>query len=109
MGSEMCIRDSVGPLIFTEQDAPRYTRGFVVVAVTSIVAGMLALVYRGVCMWVNRRRDKAGVLEGFENAYDDDLTDMKVSLITLRRSPVFGSNTWSRILNSATSCSSART
>lgn len=35
-------------------------------------------------MWFNRKRDKTGVMEGFENAYEDDLTDMKVRLVFLR-------------------------
>jgi hypothetical protein len=29
-------------------------------------------------MWENRRRDKVGILEDYEHAYDDDLTDIKV-------------------------------
>ena len=70
----------VGPLAFKNEDAPRYQPGFIVVVVTSIVAALLILVYRYVCVWYNRKRDETGTLEGFDNAYDDDLTDMKVSL-----------------------------
>lgn len=62
-----------------KQDAPRYVPGFTVVVVTSIAAGLLVLVYRLVCVWHNRQRDKAGILEGFDHAYEDDLTDLKVS------------------------------
>jgi hypothetical protein len=36
------------------------------------------LVYRWLCVWLNRKRDKTGIMEGFDNAYEDDLTDMKV-------------------------------
>ncbi|KAF2186120.1 MFS general substrate transporter [Zopfia rhizophila CBS 207.26] len=73
-----CLGNFVGPLVFKPEDAPRYVDGFIVVTVTAIVAGLLALVYRGVCIWENRRRDRAGILEGFEHAYEDDLTDKKV-------------------------------
>jgi MFS family permease len=69
----------VGPLVYRPQDAPRYAYGFTVVVITAIIAGLLALVYRFVCVWENLKRDKTGTLEGFEHAYDDDLTDMKVS------------------------------
>ncbi|KMP05466.1 hypothetical protein DIZ76_015750 [Coccidioides immitis] len=70
-----CLGNFVGPLIFFERDAPRYVSGFVIVVVTSFVAAALVLVYRFVCIWDNRRRDKAGIAEGFENAYQDDFTD----------------------------------
>lgn len=29
-------------------------------------------------MWENARRDRVGEPEGYEHAYDDDITDMKV-------------------------------
>ena len=44
---------------------------------------MLALVYRYVCVWENKRRDKLGN-EAFDHAYEDDLTDMKVSIDQVR-------------------------
>ncbi|KAJ4374052.1 hypothetical protein N0V83_002791 [Neocucurbitaria cava] len=72
-----CLGNFVGPLIFKPKDAPRYVPAFIVVTITSIVAGLLALVYRGVCMWENKKRDKTGTLEAFEHAYEDDLTDKK--------------------------------
>ncbi|KAH7135287.1 major facilitator superfamily domain-containing protein [Dendryphion nanum] len=72
-----CLGNVVGPLVFKPEDAPRYVPGFIVVTVTAIIAGLLALVYRVYCMWENKRRDKAGILEGFEHAYEDDLTDTK--------------------------------
>jgi hypothetical protein len=48
------------------------------VVVTAIIAGLLALVYRFICVWQNKSRDDAGTLEGFDHAFEDDLTDMKV-------------------------------
>jgi hypothetical protein len=50
--------------------------------VTSIVAAVLSLVYRYVCLWENKKRDKLGA-EAFDHAYEDDLTDMKVGRIVL--------------------------
>jgi MFS family permease len=67
----------VGPLLFKPEDAPAYGPGFVAVLATAIAAAALAIVYRYVCIWENRRRDKSGTMEGYDNAYDDDLTDMK--------------------------------
>jgi hypothetical protein len=74
-----CLGNFVGPLCFKKGDAPRFEPGFIVVVVTSIIAGLLALVYRGLCMWSNSKRDKSGTTEGFDHAYEDDLTDKKVS------------------------------
>lgn len=51
---------------------------------TSIVAAVLAIVYRYVCVWENKRRDKLGN-EAFDHAYEDDLTDMKVRMNRFRR------------------------
>jgi len=65
-----------GPLLFKPQDAPVYAPGFVAVLITAIVASVLAIVYRYVCIWDNRKRNQTGV-EGFENAFEDDLTDKK--------------------------------
>jgi hypothetical protein len=48
------------------------------VVITSGVAAVLALLYRSVCAWENRKRDKAGTAEAFEHAYEDDLTDKTV-------------------------------
>lgn len=72
-----CLGNFVGPLIFKPQDAPRYEPGFIITFVTAVVAGLLALVYRYWCIMVNKKRDKTGTLEGFEHAYEDDLTDRK--------------------------------
>lgn len=68
----------VGPLVFKPQDAPRYVPGFIVVVVTSVAAAVLALVYRLICIHENKKRDREGPAEGFEHAYDDDITDRKV-------------------------------
>ncbi|KAB8242424.1 major facilitator superfamily domain-containing protein [Aspergillus flavus] len=73
-----CLGNFVGPLCFREQDSPRYVPGFIVTVVTSVIAAVLVFVYRFVCLYDNRRRDATGVLEGFENAYQDDLTDKTV-------------------------------
>lgn len=67
----------VGPLLFKPEDAPVYAPGFVAVLATSIAAAALAIVYRYVCIWENRKRDKSGTLEGYDHAYEDDLTDRK--------------------------------
>ena len=67
-----------GPLLFKEEDAPGYAPGWIAVVITSIITSILALVYRYLSMWENKRRDKAGIMEDYEHAYEDDLTDMKV-------------------------------
>jgi len=68
-----------GPLLFKPADAPEYVPGFIAVVATSIAAAVLSIVYRFLCVWENRRRDKTGTLEGYEHAYEDDMTDRKVS------------------------------
>lgn len=73
-----CLGNFVGPLVFKEKDAPRYAPGFTVVVICAVVGALLILVYAAVCQWDNRQRDKAGVPEGFDHAYEDDLTDKKV-------------------------------
>ncbi|KAL6709643.1 hypothetical protein ACN47E_001071 [Coniothyrium glycines] len=72
-----CLGNFVGPLLFRSEDAPRYAPGFIAVLATSITAAVLSIVYRYVCVWENRKRDKTGTLEGYDHAYEDDLTDMK--------------------------------
>lgn len=93
----------MGPFAFKSDDAPRYQEGFIVVVVTAIAAGILVLVYRGLCMWMNRKRDRTGVMEGFEHAYEDDLTDVKVRT-TVRYCRVFELTRVRRTPSSATSC-----
>lgn len=75
-----CVGNIIGPLVFREQDAPRYKVGFIVVVASTLAAALLLLAYRYVCLHYNRKRDRAGFMESFEHAYEDDLTDMKVSL-----------------------------
>ena len=45
---------------------------------TAAASAVLSLVYRFICTWENRRRDEAGISEGYEHAYDDDVTDKRV-------------------------------
>ncbi|KAK5101135.1 hypothetical protein LTS08_004741 [Lithohypha guttulata] len=71
-----CLGNFVGPLLFKPADAPGYAPGWEATVITAVLAAVLALVYRFVCMWENKRRDKIGA-EGFDHAYEDDLTDMK--------------------------------
>ncbi|KAJ4370747.1 hypothetical protein N0V83_005268 [Neocucurbitaria cava] len=72
-----CLGNFVGPLLFKPEDAPVYAPGFKAVLGTSVAAAVLSVVYRYVCIWENRKRDKTGTLEGFDHAYEDDLTDVK--------------------------------
>jgi hypothetical protein len=39
---------------------------------------VLVIVYRFFCAWENKKRDEAGIMEGYEHAYDDDFTDRAV-------------------------------
>lgn len=64
-------------MLFKPKDAPVYAPGFKAVLGTAVATAVLAVVYRYVCVWDNHRRDKSGTLEGFDHAYEDDLTDMK--------------------------------
>jgi hypothetical protein len=73
-----CLGNFVGPLLFHDEDAPRYAPGFTAVVATAAATIVLALCYRYLALWENRRRDRSGVSESYEHAYDDDLTDMKV-------------------------------
>ncbi|KAI7780594.1 allantoate permease [Diaporthe eres] len=75
-----CVGNIIGPLVFREQDAPRYKVGFIVVVASTLAAALLLLAYRYVCLAHNRSRDRAGFMESFEHAYEDDLTDLKVSV-----------------------------
>lgn len=70
----------VRPLLFKTEDAPGYAPGFVATFTTALAAGLLALVYRYVCVWDNKRRDNAGIEESYDHAYEDDMTDLKVRI-----------------------------
>lgn len=63
-------------MVFKADEAPGYSTGWITVVVTSIATALLAQVYRALCVWQNKTRDKVGA-ESFDNAYDDDLTDLK--------------------------------
>jgi hypothetical protein len=71
-----CLGNFLGPLVFKQAEAPIYRTGWITTVATSAAAIMLLLVYRFVCLWENKRRDKMGV-EAFDHAYEDDLTDIK--------------------------------
>lgn len=73
----------VGPLLFKEPDAPRYEPGFIAVFATTVATAVIAVLYRCLSVWENTKRDRLGV-ESYEHAYDDDLTDTKVSLRSQR-------------------------
>jgi hypothetical protein len=63
--------------LFKPEDHRVYAPGFIAVLITSIAAAALIIVYRYVCVWENKKRDRTGTLEAFEHAYEDDLTDRK--------------------------------
>lgn len=69
------VGNFVGPQLYKASDAPRYAPGFIATFVTSLVAALLSIVYRYLCIWENKKRDKAGIAEAYEHAYEDDLTD----------------------------------
>lgn len=67
-------------MLFAEKDAPRYGPGFTAVVVTSIASVLLSFVYRFLCVYSNKKRDREGTEENFDNAYEDDFTDRTVQL-----------------------------
>lgn len=73
-----CVGNLIGPLLFRTEDAPRYAPAFIVVLVTAIAVQVLAVIYRFICIRENKKRDATGIMEGFDHAYEDDLTDKKV-------------------------------
>ena len=75
-----CLGNFVGPFLFKVEDAPEYSPGFIACIATSVAAAVLSMVYRFYCIWENRKRDNAGIEESYDHAYEDDLTDRKVSL-----------------------------
>ncbi|KAE9973696.1 hypothetical protein EG328_004254 [Venturia inaequalis] len=70
-----CLGNFAGPLVFKSKDAPRYVPGFTVVVICVVVAAILILAYAALCKYDNQQRDKTGIPEGFDHAYEDDLTD----------------------------------
>lgn len=71
-----CLGNFLGPLVFKQSEAPTYRTGWITTVTTSICAAILAIVYRFVCWYDNKKRDRQGV-EAFQHAYEDDLTDKK--------------------------------
>ncbi|CAI4217817.1 unnamed protein product [Parascedosporium putredinis] len=67
----------VAPLLFKAKDSPQFYPGWTAVMSCCCVAIALTVVYRQYCVWENSKRDKAGTAEGFEHAFEDDVTDMK--------------------------------
>jgi hypothetical protein len=53
------------------------------VVITAVATAVIAVFYRYLCIWENKQRDKAGVMEAFEHAYEDDVTDRKVCFSNL--------------------------
>ncbi|KIV97341.1 hypothetical protein PV10_01103 [Exophiala mesophila] len=72
-----CLGQFTGPQVFKPQDAPAYGPGFQVVVYTAVATIALAIIYRYLCIFQNKRRDAAGIVESFEHAYEDDVTDKK--------------------------------
>ncbi|SPN98956.1 related to allantoate permease [Cephalotrichum gorgonifer] len=70
-----CLGNFVGPMLFTKEDAPRYTPGFTVLVATTVAALALSMFYRFLCIYSNKKRDREGHEESFDNAYEDDFTD----------------------------------
>jgi len=66
----------VAPLLFKEKDSPAFLPGWTAVLSCCCAAIALTIVYRQYCVWENNTRDKAGIKEGFEHAFEDDVTDM---------------------------------
>ncbi|KAF2099177.1 MFS transporter [Rhizodiscina lignyota] len=70
-----CLGNIAGPLSYRPQDAPDYVPAFIFQVVSTIVTSFLLFAYRYLCIRENRKRDAAGILEGFDHAYEDNLTD----------------------------------
>ncbi|KAL5590072.1 hypothetical protein FOVSG1_011939 [Fusarium oxysporum f. sp. vasinfectum] len=71
-----CAGNFAGPLTFLQSEAPRYPTGWTFI--TACLSGtiVLSLFYRLLCQRANKQRDAAGVIELFDHAYEDDLTDL---------------------------------
>ena len=92
----------MGPLVFRKQDAPLYIPGFTVVIVANVLSILLMLLYRFLNARENKKRDQIAP-ESFDNAFDDDLTDLKVCARHLVK---FDGLIRCRILNSDIGCRS---
>ena len=78
-----CLGNVIGPLLFKPEDAPRYMKAWTIVVITSCTAAVLSIFYRFLCICENKRRDATGIVENYEHAFEDDLTDQKVSSYSL--------------------------
>ncbi|KAJ9645424.1 hypothetical protein H2204_001003 [Knufia peltigerae] len=72
-----CLGQFTAPLLFKAKDAPEYAPGFIAVLVTAAASAGLNILYRFICVWQNKRRDRAGTMEAYDHAYEDDVTDKK--------------------------------
>ena len=63
--------------------------------ITAIAAALFVLIYRIICAVENRRRDRMGTPEDFDHAFEDDLTDKMVSVVS----------SWSLVLTRCRTCS----
>ncbi|KAH8890176.1 MFS transporter [Thozetella sp. PMI_491] len=70
-----CLGNIVAPLLFKDTESPIFTSGWIAVLACICAATVLALGYRQICVWENSKRDRAGFVEGFDHAFEDDLTD----------------------------------
>jgi hypothetical protein len=62
---------------------------------------VLIVIYRFLAIRENKKRDAAGILEGFDHAYEDDVTDKKVKTIFASKASM-KANFYLRIRNSDT-------
>lgn len=70
-----CLGNIVAPLLFKQAEAPVFANGWTAVLACICGSTGLALIYRQICVWENRKRDKTGVAEAFDHAFEDDFTD----------------------------------
>lgn len=77
-----CVGNIIGPQLFFDREAPKYTSGFLAMLVCYVAGVILCLVLRFYLMWENRRRDKAagGAVQPVDTEAINlaDLTDMEI-------------------------------
>lgn len=73
------VGNFIGPLLFKAEESPKFGSAWAAVVGTTLASIVCIMLYGLACVWDNRRRDRMGS-EGFEHAYEDDLTDVKVRL-----------------------------
>ncbi|KIW17549.1 hypothetical protein PV08_04743 [Exophiala spinifera] len=72
-----CCGNLIGPFLFLEHERPLYHTAWTSITVLTAICVLLALTYRLLCLWENKKREDAGFTESFEHAYEDDVTDRK--------------------------------